>query len=662
MTSQVMAWQRAPGSRSLLVLGLSAWLVVALAGLALLVISVLRPPLGLSTLLPALFALSWMLGACLILWRRPQKPIAVSAAVFLTAFPLMFTETAARALPEWPLATSIVGFLGLASLQLFLYLFPDGRFAPRWTRWLWLASLAFFAVRSFSLGTPIELSARFPVLDDVAFVAFTLSAVAVQVHRYRRISTEVQREQTLVVVYGLSVAIIGALVVVALEQSGALGPAARAERFVTPALYALIMLIPASLSAAILRYRLWQIEPLVNRTLVHGTAALLLLGVYLVVVLGVTTLIRDSGWLPVSVVTVGLIALIFQPLHQRLQVMVNRLMYGERDDPYQVLARLGQRVRTGLEPEAVLVGIVETVAAALRLPYVAIELDGSGGVARGTSAGTPVSWPLEYGHQRIGSLLACPRRGESFGTADTRLLTDLASQAGVAVHAARLTRALQQARERLVVAREEERKRLRRDLHDQLGATLGALTVKAGSANSLMTTDPEAAQEIIHQIEQELKACVSEIRRLVYGLRPPVLDERGLVAAIEDCAEQHSPRLHVTVTVAPDGPLPPLPAAVELAAFRIAQEALTNAARHSCANTCRVGLAARTRPDGSRRLELEITDDGRGLAPTPGRGIGIASMRERAAELGGTCTIETAGARGVRVAAMLPLSPGAGDE
>jgi signal transduction histidine kinase len=309
-----------------------------------------------------------------------------------------------------------------------------------------------------------------------------------------------------------------------------------------------------------------------------------------------------------------------------------------------------------------LAGIVETVAAALRLPYVAIELEGSGGVARGTLAGTPVSWPLEYGQQRIGRLLACPRRGESFGTADTRLLTDLASQAGVAVHAAGLTRALQQARERLVVTREEERKRLRRDLHDQLGATLGALTVKAGSANSLMATDPQAAHEIIHQIEQELKACVSEIRRLVYGLRPPVLDERGLIAAIEDCAEQHSPRPHVTVTVAPDGSLPPLPAAVELAAFRIAQEALTNAARHSCANSCRIRLAVKTGPAGSRRLELEITDDGRGLVSEPGRGIGLASMRERAAELGGACTIETASARGVRVAAMLPLSPGAGDE
>jgi len=327
-----------------------------------------------------------------------------------------------------------------------------------------------------------------------------------------------------------------------------------------------------------------------------------------------------------------------------------------------VLARLGQHLRTSMQPEAVLVGIVETVAAALRLPYVAIELEGSGGFTRGRLLGTPVSWPLEYGQQRIGRLVACPRRGDSFGAADMRLLTDLASQAGVAVHAVGLARALQQARERLVLAREEERRRLRRDLHDQLGATLSALTVKAGSANSLMTSEPEAAREIIHEIEQELKGAVSEIRRLVYGLRPPVLDERGLVAAIEDCAEQQSPRLEVAVTVDPEGQLPPLPAAVELAAFRIAQEALTNAARHSGANRCRVRLAVETGSAASRRLELEIIDDGRGLVPEPGRGVGLASMRERASELGGVCTIENAGACGVRVAATLPLPTGAGDE
>jgi signal transduction histidine kinase len=177
-----------------------------------------------------------------------------------------------------------------------------------------------------------------------------------------------------------------------------------------------------------------------------------------------------------------------------------------------------------------------------------------------------------------------------------------------------------------------------------------------------MRAEPEAAREIVREIEQELKAAVSEIRRLVYGLRPPVLDERGLVAAIQDCAEQQSPRLDVAVTVDPEGRLPPLPAAVELAAFRIAQEALTNAARHSGAKRCRVRLAVETGPAGSQRLELEVTDDGRGLVSEQGRGVGLASMRERASELGGVCTIENGGAGGVRVTAALPLSAGAAHE
>lgn len=645
--------------------GQFCWAALAITGVGLVAGAVLRQSHDPAAPLTAVFNLSWMSVGALILWRKPNERIALSAAFFLVAFPLMFTGAAASALPGWPLVDSSLTFLGSASLLLFLYLFPDGRFTPGWTRWLWLGCAVYLAGRAVLWGPLPDFGGRSLLLDNAAFLSCNLSAVAVQVYRYRRVSSGVEREQTQVVVYGISVALAGCLAVVALGQAGVFGPAVRADRLATPVLYALVLVIPVSLMAAILRYRLWNIELLINRTLVHGALLLVLLGVYLGVVTAVTALVKGLSWLPVSVLTVGLIALIFQPLHQRFQRIVNHLMYGERDDPYVVLARLGQQVHSTVAPQAVLTGIVTTVAAALRLPYVAIELEDPDSpplmaAASGSPAGSPSSWSLEYQHERIGRLLACPRRGDSFGAADVRLLADLASQAGVAVHAGRLTGALQQARERLVIAREEERRRLRRDLHDELGATLGALTIKAGAARSFVDTDPSAARKVIREIEQELTLAVSDIRRLVYGLRPPVLDERGLVAAIQDCAEQQPAGLAVQLAVEPEGSLPRLQAAVELAAFRIAQEALTNAGRHSHARRCCIRLTLEGAVTGGRVLEVVIADDGVGLAGQRRQGVGLASMRERAAELGGTCTVENGPAGGVRVTASLPVTGGGG--
>jgi signal transduction histidine kinase len=642
-----------------------SWAALAIAGVALVAGSVLRQPRDPLTLLLALFTLAWMSVGALILWRKPNERIALSTAFFLVAFPLMFTDAAAMALPTWPLVRSSLLFLGSVSLLLFLYLFPDGRFIPGWARWLWLGSAVYLAGRAFLWGLMPDFGGRSLLLDNLAFLACNLTAVAVQVYRYHRVSSGVEREQTQVVVYGVSVALAGSSAVVALLQAGAFGPTAQAERVATPVLYALILVIPVSLTAAILRYRLWNIELLINRTLVHGSLLLVILGLYLAVVFAVTALIGGRGWLPVSVLTVGLIALIFQPLHQRLQHVVNDLMYGKRDDPYVVLARLGQQIQSTLAPQAVLPGIVNSVATALRLPYVAIELEALDSpplvaAASGSPGGKPSSWPLEYQQERIGRLVACPRRGDSFGATDMRLLADLASQVGVAVHAVRLTGALQQARERLVIAREEERRRMRRDLHDELGATLGALTIKAGAARTFLETDPSAAERVIGEIEQELKLAVSEIRRLVHGLRPPVLDERGLVAAIQDFAEQQPAGLAVQLSVEPEASLPRLQAAVELAAFRIAQEALTNAGRHSHARHCTIRLTLEGAVNGGLVLVLEVTDDGVGLARHRGQGIGLASMRERAAELGGTCTVENGAAGGVRITASIPVSEGGG--
>jgi signal transduction histidine kinase len=241
------------------------------------------------------------------------------------------------------------------------------------------------------------------------------------------------------------------------------------------------------------------------------------------------------------------------------------------------------------------------------------------------------------------------------------LLADLAQQAGAAVHGVRLTASLraaaellQTARERLVVAGEEERRRLRRNLHDELAPTLAAAGLTAATAADLLGRDADAAARVLDRLQRGLTAAVSDVRRLVDELRPVLLDEHGLSGAIQERADALRP--HLAVAVASAAELPVLPAAVEVAAYRICQEALMNVLKHSGATSVAVRLDV---ADGE--LHMDVTDDGVGPpAGTPGRpgGVGIPSMRERAEELGGTCTVGGRPGGGTRVAVRLPLQPG----
>ncbi|MBI3942223.1 MAG: GAF domain-containing sensor histidine kinase, partial [Chloroflexi bacterium] len=331
--------------------------------------------------------------------------------------------------------------------------------------------------------------------------------------------------------------------------------------------------------------------------------------------------------------------------------------YGERDNPYAVLSRLGQRLGATLAPDAVLPTIVETVAQALKLPYAAIAMKQGEEFRIAATYGQPVQepggivLPLNYQSESIGQLILAPRApGEPFTPADRRLLADIAHQAGVALHAVRLTADLQRSRERLVTAREEERLRLQRDLHDGLGPALAAQILRVGSARHLFRQDPAATDILLNEMERDLHTSLTDIRRLVYGLRPPGLDELGLVTVIRQSVTRYSANvkgLHITVESPEE--LPPLPAAVEVAAYRIVQEALTNVVRHAQAHTCTVRLAV------EEALQIEIADDGIGLPAEHRGGVGIGSMHERAAELGGTCVVEAGANGGTHVLARLPV-------
>jgi signal transduction histidine kinase len=427
------------------------------------------------------------------------------------------------------------------------------------------------------------------------------------------------------------------------------------------------VLLIAAIGIAILRYRLFDIDLILNRTLVYGTLIGIVVSAYVLIVGLISEQFQSSQSPIIAILATGLVALLFHPLRQRLQRGVNHLLYGKRDDPYAVLSRLGQRLEAAYAPESILPTIVETVAQTLKLPHVAITLNQGGefkiAAQFGSSKNEPITLPLIYQGEPVGELILAPRApGEHFTAAERQLLDDLARQAGVAAHAVRLTADLQQSRERLVAAREEERRRLRRDLHDGLGPQLASLVLKLETARNRMADDPQAAA-LLTDLSGRTQEAVADIRRLVYALRPPALDELGLVTALREGATQYHQQGINGLNITFDAPekLPALPAAVEVAAYRIAQEALTNVVRHAGARTCLVRLRL---DESAGLLCLEIQDDGKGLPVQRRAGVGLNSMRERAEELGGTLTITSLSTAGTSVLARLPCqvngpSPGA---
>lgn len=507
-----------------------------------------------------------------------------------------------------------------------------------------------------ALSTPA--SAAEAVLTVLLAAVFVLGAANLAVRARRSEDAERRQIAWLVYVVGLETVVIGARLVAGLtdDDPASVWPS-------TSVLWELVgiagaTLIPVAICVAILRHRLFDIDLVINRTLVYVLLSGCVTGGYILVV-GYLGALFPAGDLPVSVLAAGLVALAFAPLRDRLQSWVNLLTYGERNDPYAALTRLGRRLESTADPGTVLPGIARSIAEALRLPYVAVETSQGarhehGGPAR---AADRVRLPLTHNGERVGGLVLSPRPGDSgFGPRDLRVLQDLARQVAVAVHAVRLSADLRRSRERLVMAREEERRRLRRDLHDGLGPTLAALTMRAEAAHDLVAD--ERARRLLAEIVDDAETALADVRTLVDGLRPPALDSLGLAGALRAHATRQPAGLRVDVHAPHD--LPALPAATEAAAYRIATEALANTRRHAGATRSwlRVEIA-----DGT--LRLEISDDGRGIGPEDrdGSGVGLASMRERATELGGSCTIEERPGGGTRVQVELPAATeGNGDD
>jgi signal transduction histidine kinase len=629
---------------------------------------------GYHVALSVVFAAACLALAALISVRKSDEPIALFVALTLvllgTVFPGPVTEPVAlHPVLSW-LSYFLASLLDTCVL-LFFFLFPDGRFVPRWTRWLGILLVVWLVLMSFpgSLFDPENWPEE---LLLTVLVGWLFTGGIAQVYRYRRVSGSPERQQTKWVITGFILALAGLVALRSLVNIfPLLGPGSLADLVLTTAVYCFMFLIPLSLAIAILRYRLWDIDIIINRTLVYGALSASVVGLYALLVTGLGSFLPTRNNFVTSLVAAGLIAVLFTPLRIRLQRGVNHLMYGERDEPYKVFSRLGRRLETTLAPEAALETVAEVVAQALKLPYAAIELRRGGDYKKVAEHGDlkdeNAVLPLVYQGEEVGRLVVAPRSpGEEFSTQDKSLLEELAWQAGAAAHAALLTTDLRRSRERLVTAREEERRRLRRDLHDGLGPTLGGLTLGLDAARSSLTENPGATEALLADLKAQTQDAVSDVRRLVHGLRPPALDDLGLISSIRQQAAKHGHLSHdpagntgvsrkneVTFMVEAPENLLPLPAAVEVACYRIAQEAITNVSRHAGAHFCSISFSV---DEFRNELVLEVADDGVGMTEERRAGVGMSSMRERAEELDGTLTIERAGPEGgTRVLARLPL-------
>lgn len=592
-----------------------------------------------------------------IFFNKPRDPMALFVVLLVVFLSSNLDPQLALVQfhPAWRIPQAFYQFVSSLAFLFFFLLFPDGRFVPRWTRFLAVALVVYSGVRNF-----VAPSALFDLVDTTAWFGSVGLGICAQVYRYFWVSTRLQRQQTKWLVYGCVVVVLvffASLIPQPAQHGSLMGLLLGAAQTLS------ILLIPLSIGIATVYYRLWDIDLIIRRTLVYGILTACVIGLYVLVVGYLGTLFHTGSNLVISLLATGLVAVFFQPLKALLQRGVNRLLYGQRDEPYMVITRLGQRLKTTLEPEAVLSTIVATVREALKLSYAAIEVPEGAALVLAASCGTSAAkavlrLPLTYQSQPVGTLIIAPRgRDDALTPADLRLLNDLTQQIGNAVHTVRLTddlqaltRDLQGSREHLVTAREEERRRLRRDLHDGLGPMLSAIMLKVGLVRTLYQHDPATTDALLNQLESEIELVLADIRRLVYNLRPPALDELGLSGAIHEYVTRLAGEAQgLNVTVETPTSLLTLPAAVEVAAYRIVQEAVTNVIRHAHAHTCQVRLLADT------TLQIRVQDNGTGISETHPTGIGLTSMRERAEELGGSFTIQKVRPCGTEITAHLPL-------
>lgn len=532
--------------------------------------------------------------------------------------------------------------------------FPDGRLpSPRWRLLVAITAIAATiatlgagataAVASeqdlFSNETPTGTAGDLAAVVDVMRLVLLLcglAAVTSLVIRYRH-AVGLARRQLLWLVAGF-----GGLVLLLVASS-------LVEVAWLPLEIGGILCFPASLAIAVRRHGLWDIERLVSRGAVYlAMSGLVGLG-YLVVIAAAATVFDDRSSVGATVIVAIAIAAVFQPAREAIQARVDQAIYGTRRDPSATMDLLHHRLNASGGRGDMLDTVTASLREALRLGYVDIEPVGGESLEGSLAPRSAHRFPLHVEGELVGSLVVAAAPGDHIGEREQSTLRVAAGQVALLVFAGRLLEDARRSRERVVVAREEERRRLRRDLHDGLGPALAGLGLQAAAAATLSATDPDRTAALLRRIADEAADITLDVRRLVDDLRPPALDDLGLVEAVRRYASGLTAgRGSCTVTVESAGCVDGVPAAVEVAAYRIATEAILNVHRHADAAHCQVRLAF---DDG---LDLVVADDGRGIAPDASAGVGLVSMAERADELGGAVEVAS-GPEGTRIHARIPV-------
>ena len=595
----------------------------------------------------------WPIVGALIVRGQPRNPVGWLMLISATTGPYLLAglyaatsngEGALGALTAW---YAVWGFAPpyFFTLPVLPHFFPDGR--PMSRRWAKVVTVV-IAVATITtlarMASPVAADLA-PAVDNpigvqemtwtqyvtlvgaislfVIGIPLAVLSLALRMRRAR----DLERTQLQWLFLGGLVLAIGALV-----QFAAWGLALGLVAF------------PAGIGIAMLRHRLFDVELTLNRTVVFGLLTGFVVLVYVGVVYIADAVAPGSGW---GVVLVALAALAAAAGRDRVQALVDRTLFGHRHNPYAVMAHVGRRVADASQPVDALQQLVDALRDALRLPYAAF----TGGAVAVTS-GEPVHGsrlvPVTALGETVGELhvgLRAP--GEKWSTEQQAAVDEVADRAGTLAYAADLVADIARSRERIVVAREEERRRLRADLHDGVAPALAGTALQLESlARRLDRTGEDALAQRALGLRDGLRSTVADLRALVHGLRPPVLDQRGLEGALRQLVVGHEmPRCTADI-----GPLGAPHAAIEVAAYAIAGEAFGNALRHSVASRIRVSAE---QCDGE--LVVAVSDNGIGMPGRPKAGVGMISMRERAAEVGGRLEVEATSGGGTTVRATLPL-------
>jgi signal transduction histidine kinase len=546
-----------------------------------------------------------------------------------------------------------------------IFIFPKGYFVPRWSVLFLLPGILMIWGR-----TVAEYYADFAGTELVSGILlspflFTLvMGIAFQVYRYWRVYDPLERQQSGWVIFGFAGLVLGVLGWGLFMEYLAFQPG-MPRAWINLIAMPIVMIItvvplPVAVAMAIINDRLWHVDIVINRTLVYAVVTAIILVTY-VFVIGLLNFVFDDGNnLLISLLATGSVALSFQVVRQSVQQAVNRLMFGQRDEPQAILMNLSQQIQSAIMPEDLLGVSTSTIGKSMRVPYVAITIRHGEDIITqaeyGTNGSPTQSFALVHQNEAVGELVIGQRSpGETLNRADQVVLEGIAQQLGAVVYAVRLQSDLQSARERLVITREEERRRLRRDLHDGLGPALASLPLKIDAAIDLIAQDQQKSVSLLGDVKRQAQGLVADVRRVVHDLRPPALDELGLTEALRSALSQlrtHPNGLQITFS-ADDLPAN-LPAAVEAATYRITMEAATNVIKHAHAEHCWIML--QTTITYPPILQIAIEDDGVGLPHAVVPNVGLHSMRERTEELGGSFQIQPLPSGGTRITVSLPLS------